>query len=132
MKKLLFLFLCCSLSTFCKAQFIVNGSELTSEVANLDTMKIMYVNVILTDNGKNYLGILDAGDGIQWALYHEVSKKIRGFKSPAHLFNFMHNNQWEYVDAIENVSSTGAFGQIMFGVNVTKTKLVYVFKRRKS
>ncbi len=132
MKKLLFLLLSCSLSTFCKAQFVVSSLESNAEIAHLDTMKIMYVHVILTDNGKNYLGIIDAGDGVQWALYHEVSKKLRGFKSPAQLFNFMYNNQWEYVDAIENVSSTGAFGQIVFGVNVTKTKLVYVFKRRKN
>ena len=131
MKKLFFLFLYCSISTFCKAQFVVNGTESNSEVAELDTMKIMYVHVLLTDNGKNYLGIIDAGDGIQWALLGKV-KKLKGFKSPAQLFNFMYDNQWEYVDAIANVSSTGALDQIAFGVNVTKTKLVYVFKRRKN
>lgn len=106
MKKLFFLFLCCSLSTFCKAQFVKSGRDSSPEIVNLDTMKIMYVHILLTNNGNNYLGIVDAGDGVQWALFHEVSKKLRGFKSPAQLFNFMYNNQWEYVDAIENASST--------------------------
>jgi hypothetical protein len=132
MKKIILLYLCCLMTTFCKAQLVVNGMTSKSEIADLDTMKIMYVHVLLTDNGKNFLGIVDAGDGTQWALINRESKKLKGFKSPAHLFNFMHDNQWEYVDAIANISSTDAFGQIVFGVNVMNTKLIYVFKKRKN
>jgi hypothetical protein len=132
MKKLTFLMLCLLISTFCTAQTLINGTTPKSETVDMDTMKIMYAHVLLTENGKNYLGIVDAGDGVQWAIINKESKKLKGFKSPAQLFNFMYDAQWEYVDTITNVSSTGAFGQIMFGVNVTDTKLVYVFKRRKN
>jgi hypothetical protein len=124
--------LCVLLSTFCTAQTLINGTTSKSETAEMDTMKIMYAHVLLTENGKNYLGIVDAGDGVQWAIVNKDSKKLKGFKSLAQLFNYMYDFQWDYVDTIANVSSTGAFGQIMFGVNVTDTKLVYVFKRRKS
>jgi hypothetical protein len=132
MKKLPFLMLCVLLSTFCTAQTLINGQTSKSEIAEMDTMKIMYAHVLLTENGDNYLGIVDAGNGIRWVIANSDNKRYKGFKSPAQLFNFMYDNQWEYTDTIENVSSTGALGQILFGVNVAKTKFVYVFKRRKS
>ena len=132
MKKFLFFFLCCLTTTFCKGQLMVNGRTSNSELAELDTMKIMYSHVLLANNGNSYLGILDVGGGVQWALMDRISKKLNYFKGPAELFNFMFDNQWEYVDTIANVYSTGALVQILFGINVTKTKFIYVFKRRKN
>jgi hypothetical protein len=132
MKKGIFMLFCCFLSTVCTAQMVASDLTSNSNIAEIDTMKIMYVHVILTKNDDHYLGIADVGDGKSWAIINAKSKKLKAFKSPTQLFNFMYDNQWEYVDTIENVTSTGALGQLLFGVNIAKTKFVYVFKRRKS
>ncbi len=132
MKKAIFLALCCFVSTVCTAQMLTGDVNSNSKMSDMDSLKIMYAHVLLSENGKNYLGMVDIGDGLQWAILNAESKKLKGFKSPAQLFNFMYDNQWEYVNTIENVSSTGVAGQMLFGVNVSKTKFVYVFKRRKN
>lgn len=131
MKKLLILIAFFSITSLCQAQTVVKDMETKPVLAEMDTMQTVYAHVLLTENKKSYLAIMDLGDGIQWAIWNKDVKKLKAFKSPAHLFNFMDSNEWEYVDTIANVSSTGAFGQLMFGVNVTDTKLAYVFKRRK-
>ncbi len=131
MKKLVFLIFLLIINVLCKAQTVISSIDLNSAIAEMDTMKVMYIHVAIGDNKKNFLAFIDAGDGKDWTICNKESKKMKGFKSPAEVFNFLHNNQWEYVDAIANVSSTGAFGQIVFGVNKTKTELLYIFKRRK-
>ena len=135
MKKIIFsvLYLIFTCTAFSQKLIGSDNSNKTT-LAQLDTMPIMYVHVLLAEKGTNYMAIIDAGDGLQWAIANDgiVVNRFRGFKSPNQLFNFMYDNQWEYVDTIENVSSTGALGQMFLGINTTKTKLVYIFKRRKS
>ena len=133
MKKNIVLTICLLMSFLSYGQNLINSDDSgKAKSAQLDTMPITYVHVLLADNGKNSIAMIDAGDGISWGVANKEGNKLRGFKSPNQLFNFMYDNQWEYVDTIENVSSTGAFGQIMFGVNTTKTRLIYIFKRRKN
>jgi hypothetical protein len=121
---------CCFLSLLCTAQKVRSEKGSGSKIASMDTIKIMYAHVRLIEKDEGFLGVVDAGDGTAWAILNAEGKVFKAFKSPNQLFNFMHDNQWDYVDTIENVTSTGAVGQILFGVNIAKTKFTYVFKRR--
>ncbi len=132
MKKALFIFMGLYMSSSIFSQNLVNDDNPSKlRYAKLDTMAVEYVHAILAENGKNYIVGIDAGEGYQWTIATEKNT-LKAFRSPAQLFNFMYNNQWEYIDTIAEVSSSGAATQIFLGFNKTKTDLVYVFKRRKN
>ncbi len=117
---------------------IMNGSGVIDaekkDIQKLDSCQYVQVSFAYKKKTETYNISLDIGDKKLWFVAENnvpANVVLRSFDSQVAVYNYLDGLGWDYLDTIEDTRTTDIWAQVFFDVNIVKTKLVYIFKRKK-
>ena len=117
---------------------IMSGSAVIDaekkDIQKLDSCQYVQVSLAYKKKTETYNISLDIGDRKLWFVAENnvpSNVVLRSFDSQVAVYNYLDGLGWDYLDTIEDTRTTDIWAQVLFDVNIVKTKLVYIFKRKK-
>ena len=109
---------------------------MTSQNSLTDRLNIFYLELYVgTTKSVNdveiFTGVVDVGDLKGWMLADSSGTKSLKFNSHVDVFNYLHEQGWEFVSAVQDTRSTALWGKLLFDVTTVPTDMTYIFKRQK-
>ncbi len=119
-----------------RAEKTPSSGVITSQNSLADKPNIFYLELSVgttqsVNNIEIFMGIVDIGDLKGWLLADESWAKPLKFNSEIQIFNYLHEQGWEFVSVVENTRTTALWAQLFFDVTTVRTRLSYIFKRQK-
>ena len=119
-----------------RAEKTPTSGVITSQNSLIDRPNVFYLELSVgATNSVNgieiFTGLVDVGDLKGWLLADVSGAKSMKFNSEIAIFNYLHEQGWEFVSVVENTRTTALWAQLFFEVITIRTRMSYIFKRQK-
>ena len=110
---------------------VITSQNSLAERPNIFYLELSVGTTKSANDVEIFTGVVDVGDLKGWLLADTSGAKSLKFNSPIDVFNYLHEQGWEFVSAVQDTHSTALWGKLLFDVTTVRTEMTYIFKRQK-